>query len=292
MIRLPRSSIYDLTARLQAANSVRLGTAEEQASTGRRINRPSDAPSDLFEVHQLNAAMAEQDSWKSNADSATGELNAMDTALGQANDIIVRAREIAVDMASDPKSLEDRAAAAKEVRGLQESMATAANATFNDRYLFAGTAFTTVPFDTAGTYSGSTSEPSTQVAESRWVKTGLDGSSVFNGAADIFGTLEALATALEANDASATQATLTDLDTSTTMLSDARAGVGAETRAASDALDNAESLSTLFDSRLSQLINADPATAYTKLAEVRNAYDATLKVAGSATTRTLLDYLS
>lgn len=292
MIRLPHSSIYDLTARLLAANSVKLGVAEEQAATGRRINRPSDAPADLAEVHQLSAAMADQEGYQSNADSAVGELDAMDSALGQAGDIVVRAREIAVAMASDSASADDRAAAAVEVRGLQESMATAANATFNDRYLFAGTAFTTQPFDTTGAYAGSTAEPSTQVADSRWVKTGLDGSAVFTGAADIFGTLEALAVALEANDPSAVQTTLTDLETSTDMLTDARAEVGAETNAALDAVDNAESLAAMFDSRLGQLINVDPATAYSKLAELRNAYEATLQVAGSASSRSLLDYLS
>lgn len=292
MIRLPHSSIYDLTARLQATNSARLGAAEEQAATGRRINRPSDAPSDLFEVHQISAAMADQDEWKQNAESATGELDGMDSALGQATDVILRAREIAVAMASGTASAEGRSAAALEVRGLQESLATAANATFNDRYLFAGTAWDTRPFDTTGAYAGSTAEPSTQVAESRWVKTGMDGSSVFNGAADIFGTLEALAVALEANDPAAVGATLTDLDTSTSMLSDARAEVGAETRAAADAVDNAESLGALFNNRLLQLINVDPATAYSTLAELRNAYDATLQVAGSASTRSLLDYLS
>ncbi len=292
MIRLPRSSLYDLTARLQGANSVRLGAAEEQASSGRRINRPSDAPADLFEVHQLSAAIGDQDTWKQNAESATGELDGMDAALDQAGTIIVRAREIAVAMASDTASAEARSAAALEVRGLQQSMVTAANTRFNDRYLFAGTAYDTPPFDATGTYAGSTAEPTTQVAESRWVKTGLDGSAVFNGAADIFGTLEALAVALEANNAPAVGTTLTDLDASTTMLTDARAEVGAETRAASDAIDNAESLGTVFNSRLAQLINVDPVSAYTRLAELRTAYDATLRVAGSATSRSLLDYLS
>lgn len=292
MIRLPHSSIYELTARLQAKNSSRLALAEEVASTGRRINRPSDAPSDLFEVHQVSAAMQDQEAYKANAESATGELDAMDAALADAESIILRAREIAVAMASETASQEGRSAGALEVRGLQESMATAANATFNDRYLFAGTAWTTIPFDTAGTYSGTTAEPTTQVADSRWVKTGLDGSAVFTGAVDIFATLEALAVALEANDPTAVGATLTDLDSSTSALTDARAEVGAETIAASDAVDNAETLGTLFNNRLAELIDADPVEAYSTLAELRTAYDATLQVAGSASTRSLLDYLS
>lgn len=292
MIRMPHSSLYSMTARLLAKNSARLAQAEEQASSGLRINRPSDAPSDLFEVHQLSAQIADQASWTSNADSATGNLNAMDEALGHASDLILRAREIAIAMASETAGTEARSGAAIEVRDLQDALAAAANSTFNDRYLFAGNAWKTKPFDTTGAYSGSIAEPSTQVGDARTVRTGFDGSRVFNGAADIFATLEALALALEADDAAAVGVTLTDLETSSSMLSDVRSEVGAETLAASDAAESMESLGTLFNSRLAELINVDPATAYLKLSELRTAYDATLQVAGSASTRSLLDYLS
>ena len=46
------------------------------------------------------------------------------------------------------------------------------------------------PFTSAGVYSGSTTEPSTQVSETTWVRTGLDGSSVFQGSVDVFATLD------------------------------------------------------------------------------------------------------
>jgi flagellin-like hook-associated protein FlgL len=120
----------------------------------------------------------------------------------------------------------------------------------------------------------------------------MDGSAVFNGTADIFGTLEALAVALETNDPVAVGVTLSALDDSTVALNNARGEVGADTVAAEDAVVNSESLNVLFSKRLSDLVTADPIEAYSSLTELRNTYEATLQVAGSASTRTLLDYLS
>jgi flagellar hook-associated protein 3 FlgL len=292
MIRIPRGSLYGLTTRLQATNSARLAAAEERAATGRRINRPSDAPEDLHEVHQMDSAVADQAVYKGNAESTTSLLDGMDNALGRASDIIIRARELAVAMASETASQDGRTIAAIEVRGLKATMVDAANSSFNGRYLFAGEAWNTAPFDSLGTYSGSTVEPDTRVGDSRWVRSGMDGSAVFNGTADIFGTLEALAVALEANDPTAVGVTLSALDDSTVALNNARGEVGADTVAAEDAVVNSESLNVLFTKRLSDLVTADPVEAYSSLTELRNTYEATLQVAGSASTRTLLDYLS
>lgn len=292
MIRIPHSSIYALTAKSQAVNSARLAAAEEQAITGRRINRPSDAPSDLSEVHHLDDAAADQEVYKDNSQGATSILNTMDGALGQAADVIVRAREIAIAMAGDTSTPEGRAAAAVEVRQLQNTMLDLANTSYAGRYVFAGDAYHTQPFTSTGTYSGSTTEPSAQVSQTTWVRTGLDGSSVFNGSVDVFGTLDALAVALETNSAAGVSATISDLDLSTTALGEARGEVGSETNAAEDALNNAESLGALFSERLEKLVNIDPVEAYTVLTELRNAYSATMQVAGSASTRSLLDYLS
>ena len=292
MIRIPRGSLYGLTTRLQATNSARLAAAEERAATGRRINRPSDAPEDLHEVHQMDSAVADQAVYKDNAESTTSLLDGMDNALGRASDIILRARELAVAMASETASQDGRTIAAIEVRGLKATMVDAANSSFNGRHLFAGEAWGTAPFDSLGTYTGSTVEPDTRVGDARWVRSGMDGSAVFNGTADIFGTLEALAVALETNDPVAVGVTLSALDDSTVALNNARGEVGADTVAAEDAVVNSESLNVLFSKRLSDLVTADPIEAYSSLTELRNTYEATLQVAGSASTRTLLDYLS
>ena len=125
MIRTTRSSLLSNISLQLAASSKRLSVAEEQATTGLKLNRPSDAPASVREAESMHAAIADQGVWKANADSAVGVLDTMDSALGQASDLLVRARELAVGAASETMSTEGRAAAATEVAAILESMRAA-----------------------------------------------------------------------------------------------------------------------------------------------------------------------
>jgi flagellar hook-associated protein 3 FlgL len=291
MIRSTRGAMLDQTSLQLARLSARMGAVEEQATTGLKLNRPSDAPASVGEAERMHAAVADQGVWQANASAATSVLDTLDSALGNAADIVLRAREIAVAGASDTTGTDARAAAATEVLGLVDAMRTAANTSTNGRYVFAGTNWDTAAFDDTNTYQGNTDVPETRVGDDRWVQTGLDGSAVFGGATDVFGTLTALAAALTADDATAVSDTLDDLDAATRTLTDARAEVGSHTLAAEDATEVSESLESLFSTRLGTLVSADPVAVYSELSELRNTYQSTLQVAGSASSQTLFDLL-
>lgn len=291
-IRATRNGFYDLVQRYSARTSAQLRTVEEQATSGLVMNRPSDQPESVRLVHSLHASVADQAVWQENAESANGMLTAMDDALGRVGDILVRAREIAVGMAGETVGAEGRSVAAVEVRGLQEAMLDAANAQFNGRYVFAGRAWDTAPFsDATGTYVGDATGTEARVGTDRWVNTGLVGSDVFAGSADVFGALEALAVALEANDPAGVSATLDDLDDATRAINVHRGEVGSEMNAADDAVAVSENLAALFSERLDQEISADPVETYTRLAELRGTYEQTLQVAASNAQTSLFDLL-
>lgn len=290
-IRATRNGFLDLVARQTARNSVALRRVEEQATSGLVMNRPSDLPESVRLVQSLNASVADQAVWQDNAEAAGGVLTAMDEALARAGDVLIRAREIAVAMAGDTVGAEARAVAAVEVRGLQEAMLDAANTEFNGRHIFAGRDWENAPFDATGAYLGDTTAPESRIGPDRWVRTGLDGGEVFAGTADVFGTLEALATALEADDATGVSDTLDDLDTSSRALNVWRGEVGSEMNASEDAVAVSENLEALFSQRLSDEVSADPVETYARLAELRSAYDQTLQVAASSSNLSLFDLL-
>ena len=62
----------------------------------------------------------------------------------------------------------------------------------NGRYLFAGTAYDGEAFDDTGAYLGNTDEPETKIGANATLRTGWDGSQVFQGAVDVFSILEDL----------------------------------------------------------------------------------------------------
>ena len=291
MIRTPRSGSSDLFQHQVARASARVRRAEEQAVTGFKVNRASDAPAVIREVHAVAAGSADQAVYKDNAGSAGMLHSTMDTSLERAQDIVVRLRELAVQMSSDAVDANGRAAAAVEVRSLQASMLDTANTQVGGRYVFAGAVYDAPAFDVAYTYQGDANEPETRVGQDRWVRSGLDGQQVFQGGTDIFATIENLAVALETNNVPSTRAALPDLESSTRQLSQWRSVVGSEQVTAEDAVVVSESLDQLFTDRLSQLVQADPVAAYTELGEAQNAYTSTLQVIASTRTENLFDML-
>jgi flagellar hook-associated protein 3 FlgL len=292
MIRATRFGLFDILSHNTRTQMSALRTAQEQAITGLRINRPSDEPAALSELHRMDAAVRDQEVYGANAESADGILAIADGTLASVSDIVIRAREIAVAMAGDTVGADSRAIAAVEARGLYQSMLDVANTDINGRYLFSGTAYDTPPFADDGTYQGNTEEPTVQVGDDRWVSTSFDGSQVFQGSVDIFATLDALATALETDDPTTVSAALGALDLATDQVSSWRARVGTEMNIAEDAVDITGGLGVLMGDRLSQIVEVDPAEAYTRLTELQGAYEATLQIAASSTSsRTLFDLI-
>lgn len=291
MIRATRLGLLDLLRATTRQQMVALRDAQEQAVTGLKVNRPSDEPASLSEIHRMDAAVRSQAVYAANGESADSFLAIIDGALASVSDLVVRAREIAVAMAGDTVGADSRSVAAVEVRGLYQALLDVANTSVNGRYVFSGTAWSTSAFADDGTYQGNTAEPAVQVGEDRWVTTGFDGSQVFQGTVDMFGTLESLAVALETNDPDTISAALGALDIATDQTSTWRARTGTEMNLAEDAIDIANGLGVVMGDRLSTLVQVDPAEAYMRLSELQTAYQTTLQVASSTSTKTLFDLI-
>ena len=133
-----------------STNASRTREVEEQAVTGLLVNRPSDAPALLAQVDRLNATTLDQDVYQQNASQAVAQLNQMDSELGRVHDALTRVRELVVQASGDVVSAEQRGYIALEVESLRTTVLQAANSNFAGRYLFAGTAWDTAPFDDFG----------------------------------------------------------------------------------------------------------------------------------------------
>ena len=172
---------------------------------------------------------------------------------------------------------------------MKTSLVSAANTDFAGRYLFGGTGYDAEPFDSAGTYSGTSDAPSTQVGNATWVDNGAVGSDVFS--ASTFQAFDDLSTALTNNDTVGITDALAALDTAIESMTSARVRLGASFTTAQDAQDVSASLSDMLSSRESTLAGADPVETYMKLSQLQTAYDTTLQVAASAHSKTLFDFL-
>ena len=119
-------------------NMERLDKFNQQLSTGKKFQLPSDDPTGVATSMDLNSTIEENDQNIRNLDEGIGWSESTDSALGQMSEVLQRTRELASRGANGSLSNSDREAVADEVHQLRENVVEIANTTYNDRYIFSG----------------------------------------------------------------------------------------------------------------------------------------------------------
>jgi flagellar hook-associated protein 3 FlgL len=212
----------------------RIRDLEGRIATGTRIGNPSDDPSGALRAANLARLEARLGIEQRSLDRSAGRLAAAEVAMGEADTLLGRARELGLMAANDTISAADRAVIAIEVEGLRAQLLGAANRRDEaGRFLFAGARDATAAYapDADGriVWVGLGAGPGAEAA-------GVLGTAVPTGPrlfgpdeASAFAALDALAEALEAPDATRAQAlaaSLEGLESAQARVIGARAAVG------------------------------------------------------------------
>lgn len=260
----------------------RFDEAARVASSGRRVENPSDDPT-AYAAASSHASRVKQLATRAqNLENVSSELEIAESALASAGEAIVRAREIATQMANGDLNAADRATAANEIRALKETLVGAANARGAHGYLFGGTRSDVAPFDTNGVFSGNTTTARIEVGDGIVGEAGVVGAEAFTTAGihsrDAFAELDALATALGANDLTTIRGSLDVLDEVHAQIIQTRSDAGAKIERFRAAAVFAESTELVVSKAKAELVEADAVDAYSKLAEAKAAYERSLEV--------------
>lgn len=124
----------------------RLFVTQEEATTGKKLRRPSDDVSDTRRVLSGRDTLAALQQFKRNRNTLTTLLQSTDSALGDTENILTRAKELAIQGANDTLSTENRVFIAKEVAQLFSQLVQTGNSDVSGRHLFAGRRTSQVPF--------------------------------------------------------------------------------------------------------------------------------------------------
>lgn len=287
-----------------------LAKYQDQVSSGVRVGKPSDDPGAFPAISQVKAASLRLGAYSQNVSDSTAVLNAGVSTLQEVNDMLVRAKQIALEGAdatatTDPNSLE---ALATEVDGLIDQALKSANSQPDGKAIFSGTAISTQPFSVATTdaqgrpltiaYNGADERTRTLTGPAQTVDTRYVGSDVFQKpGGDVFQSLITLRDNLRNNTlsgparAQAFSQNLTDLDT-------ARDAVGTVTADQSSNLATLESVSNLTrevkltaDERIGDLQGTDYAQAVVKMQEQETALQAIYATTSKILQPGLLDFI-
>ncbi len=125
----------------------RLERINQQLSSKKQINLPSDDPVKAGIILRMHSSVRETDQYLRNVDSAASWLDASDIVFKDVLSVIHRAKELANRGASTHLDETSKKALADEVFQLHDSLLQLANSTHGGRYLFAGQHTQTVPFE-------------------------------------------------------------------------------------------------------------------------------------------------
>ncbi len=256
-----------------------MGKVNEQISTGKNINRPSDDPGRISQLHSVREELANQTTYSKNAGQAEQLHNVVDTSLKDLHLALSEARELAVQFANEHYNAGQRSEASKEADSLRERVLSLANTQFDDRYVFAGTAYDSEAYDTAGNYQGSTDEPEAVVGHNLSVKTGFDGSDLLTSSTDMFGTLDDLSAALSADDTAGITAAIDEIDDALGEVETGMVELGGEMRRAGDSVELAENMSVELAGTKADLEEANVVEAYTRLLQLQTSFEAAMQAA-------------
>lgn len=103
--------------------------AMNKISTGMQINSAKDNPNKIGQSEQMRIQLKSLKSAQRSVQDATSMLQSADGALGEANSILARMKELAVQASNDTNNVIDRQAMQDEMKQLQDNLFDLANNT-------------------------------------------------------------------------------------------------------------------------------------------------------------------
>ena len=189
-----------------------LVTLQDRLSTGIRIASPSDDAPAAARAITMQRLLEQKDQAKTNLATSQSYTSATDNALQGVSDLLNNIRAEALGAIDTTTTESQREAVATEVNRALQRLVDIGNQQFRGRYLFAGTATTTQPFDFADenvVYHGNQQRLQSYVDTDFLSETNVDGHQVFG----------AISSDLRGND-------LNPILTARTRLADLHGGVG------------------------------------------------------------------
>jgi flagellar hook-associated protein 3 FlgL len=285
---LTRSSLGSLQA-----NLARMGKLQEQLSSGRVINRPSDSPTGTTSAMRLRDDLRTSQQYQRNAQDGVAWLGTIDTALTSITDQTRTARDTALQGAnSGAVGQPARNSLAATIDQLRTSLLSDANTNYLGRPVFGGITAGDKAYDATGAFVGTAGAVTRTVGDGVKVRVDADADAVFGAAGDtVFDHLSALSTALRAGDSAGIQAGITNLNSDLDRLTTAHAEVGTRAARVDAATQAAADTELKLKSSLSDVENADLPKVIVDLKLQETAYQAALAATSRVMQPSLLDFL-
>lgn len=269
---------------------------QNQMSTGKVINKPSDDPVGIGYSLRYRNAISENEQYQRNTDSAISWVDYTETMVSETNDVLQRARELAVEGANGTLSDDARKAIGSEIDQLYDHLVAIGNTKFNGKYIFNGQMTDVKPYDPSNAHNVDTNNGAISLETSNGIvmSVNISGSDLFGDSTDstnAFKVLNDLKNGLNNNDQTAINQAIGDLDSRIDHVLEEWAEIGAKSNRLELTKNRLEDENNNLKNLLSDVEDADMAELVTKLKSEESVYEAALSAGARIIQPSLVDYL-
>ena len=292
----PRSTMQIALDNL-TTNLDKMSSLQEQLSSGKALNRPSDSPIQTVQAMQYRSDIRRNDQFQRNAGDGLNWLGMADNTLTSMLQTVGRVKELVLQGMNGSTDAVQRGNIAQEVIALRDTLVGQANTKYLDRPIFAGNSNATGAYDaTTLTFVGSANDLiERRVAPNQKVRVNLTGPEVFgpDGAGangNLFQVVDQIATDLQSNPA-ALAADSNALASATVNLENQLGAVGARYNQVDGMKTRAEDQQVTLKNGLSDVENIDLPKTIVDLQLQEIAYKSALSATSRVIQPSLLDFL-
>jgi flagellar hook-associated protein 3 FlgL len=274
-------------------NMSKVSDLQEQLSSGKQINRPSDSPTGTISALQLRSEIRSLNQYGRNADDGLNWLGTLDSTLGSSLTLVNHVRDLTLRgmSAGTGGSTDARQAIAAEIDSVRDSLISLANTNYLGRPVFGGTTTKTVAYNTDGSFAGDGSPVLRKVSDGDPVQVDANGEKVFGSGADqLFTVLTNISDSLR-NDPSQLGVDLDQLDRAMGTLKTSLADIGARYNRVDQMNTSAADRLVTLGAQLSEVEDIDLPATIMEMQMQQTAYQAALAATAKVIQPSLLDFL-
>jgi flagellar hook-associated protein 3 FlgL len=262
---------------------------QEQLSSGRQVEKPSDDPAAAVSSMKLRSQRRADEQYLRNIDDARGRLSLADDSLVSLSAQIRRSQELMTSARDAAISPDSRAAIAAELTEIRKGVIDTYNTRWIDRPVFGGTSPGQYAVDPAsGAYVGNDSSISARISRDVTMQIDVKGT---DAAADELPDLLARAADNVVNDVDGVAVDQTQMDAVLSKVLKVMGDVGARAAQLETTKLSVDSERLDFTSRISENEDVDLPYAIMNLQTAQTAYQASLGAAAKVMQTSLLDFL-
>lgn len=181
MSRISTAQAFDSSLQQLQKRQTELSEMQSQLTTGKRVNRASDDPTAAARAERALASVAHVEADKRGVEASKDLMSQTESSLGDANDLLQRARELIVSAGNGSYGDAQRKSVATELQGIRAQLFAVANRSDGaNGYLFAGQGASQPPFiDAPGAVQFRGTAGQSQIAGTEGLPITMDGGATW-----------------------------------------------------------------------------------------------------------------